>query len=144
MELILDTEPWTEDGYNAAGEDMGGVNFIPLSSDAGDANVEPILWWHPFPQWVGDHLSYFHNPRGNIMNNNLELACFIAQNNILAQFANVTGQTVHNCYNNIAAVYWQCKGAKTTLGPAAFLLWLQGYISNFTAMFHFPIIYRIL
>ena len=78
-----------------------------------------------------DRLSSFQNLRSNITNSNLELAGSIAQHDILAQFANVTDQTVHNCYNNIVAVYWQHKGATTTLGPAAFLLRLQGLYQRF-------------
>ena len=129
--MIPDSEPWTECACNAAGEGMGGVHFIPLSSNLGDTDVEPILWQHPFPQWVRDHLSSFHNPHGNITNSNLELAGYIAQHDTLAQFANVTDRTVHNCYGNIAAAYWQRKGATTALGPAAFLLQLQGLHQRF-------------
>ena len=110
---------------------MGGVNFVPLSSNEGVTNVEPILWRHPFPQRVWDRLSSLCNPRGNITNRNLELAGSIAQHDILAQVADLTNRTIHNCYNNIAAVYWQRKGATTTLGPAAFLLQLQGLHQRF-------------
>ena len=125
VELIWDNGPRTEVSCDAAGDGMGIVHFIPITSDAGDNNIEPILWRHPFPQWVWYQLSSFQNPSGNITNSNLELAASIAQNDILAQFADVTDQTVHNCYNNIAAVYWQHKGETTTLGPEAFLLRLQ-------------------
>ena len=131
MELILDAKPWTEGACDVAGDGMGGVNFIPIPSDAGKADVKPILWRHPFLQWVQDQLSLFQNPRRDITNSNLELAGSIAQYDILAQFTDVTDQTVHNCYNNIAAVYWQHKGATTTLGPVAFLLWLQGLHQRF-------------
>jgi len=40
-------------------------------------------------------------------------------------------KTTHNCYDNIAAVYWQRKGAATTLGPTAFLLRLQALHQRF-------------
>ena len=73
----------------------------------------------------------FSNPDGDINNSDLELAGSIAQNDILAQAADVTEKTTHNCYDNVAAVYWQRKGATTTLGPAAFLLRLQAFHQRF-------------
>ena len=125
-ELVPDLEPRTEGVCDAAGAGMGGVHFIPLSDDSGDNNVIPILWRHPFPQWVRDQLSSFENQTGPITNSDLDLAGSISQNDILAQFADVTERTTHNCYDNIATVFWQRKGATTTLGPAAYLLRLQG------------------
>ena len=59
-------------------------------------------------------------------NRDLKLAGSIVQNDVLTQYANVAERTTHNCYDNIPAVYWQRKGATTTIGPAAYLLWLQG------------------
>ena len=67
----------------------------------------------------------FSNPTGTITNSDLELAGSIPHNDILAQAADVREKTTHNSYDNIAAVFWQQKGATTTLGPAAFLLRLQ-------------------
>ena len=65
------------------------------------------------------------NPKGSIANSDLELAGSIAHNDVLAQAADAREKTTHNSYDNIAAVFWQRKGATTTLGPAAFLLCLQ-------------------
>jgi hypothetical protein len=110
---------------------MGGVHFIPLSDDAGDDNVLPVLWREPFPQWVRDQLSCWKNPTGPITNSDLELAGSIAHNDVLAQVADVAERTTHNCYDNIATVYWQRKGATTTIGPAAYLLRLQGLHQRF-------------
>ena len=72
-----------------------------------------------------DPASSFANPKGSITNSDLELAGSIAHNDVLAQAADVREKTTHNSYDNIAAVFWQRKGATTTLGPAAFLLRLQ-------------------
>ena len=124
-ELIPDREPRTEGACDAAGSGMGGVHFIPLSDDAGDDNVLPVLWREPFPQWVRDQLACWENPTGPITNSDLELAGSIAHNDVLAQVADVAERTTHNCYDNIATVYWQRKGATTTIGPAAYLLRLQ-------------------
>ena len=72
-----------------------------------------------------DRLVSFDNPTGDISNSDLELTGSITHHDIFAQFADVAERTIHNCYDNIAAVYWQRKGATTTLEPAAFLLRLQ-------------------
>ena len=130
-ELVPDEEPRTEGSCDAAGDGMGGVHFIPISDCAGDDDIAPILWRHPFPQWVRDQLSSFKNPTGPITNSDLELAGSIAHNDILAQSADVTERTTHNCYDNIPTVFWQRKGATTTLGPAAYLLRLQGFHQRF-------------
>jgi len=130
-ELIPDREPRTEGACDAASAGMGGVHFIPASHDARDDDIVPILWRCRFPPWVQSRLASFANPRGTVTNSDLELAGSIAHNDVLAQFANVTERTTHNCYDNIAAVYWQRKGATTTLGPAAFLLRLQGLHQRF-------------
>lgn len=84
-ELILNAKPQTEDACDAAGKGMGGVHFIPLMSAAGNNDFQPILSWHPFPQWVRDRLSSFQNLRGDITNSDLELAGSISQHDVLAQ-----------------------------------------------------------
>jgi hypothetical protein len=76
-------------------------------------------------------LSSFKNLNGDITNSDLELAGSIAQNDILAQAVDVCERTTHNSYDNIAAVFWQRKGATTTLGPAAYLLRLQAFHQRF-------------
>ena len=43
----------------------------------------------------------------------------------IAQAADMREKTTHNSYDNITALFWQRKGATTTLGLAAFLLRLQ-------------------
>ena len=126
-ELIPDRLPHTEGACDAAGIGMGGVHFVPLR----DGSEVPLLWRSPFPQWVRDRLVSFSNPSGDINNSDLELAGSIAHNDILAQTADITEKTTHNCYDNTAAVYWQRKGAATTLGPAAFLLRLQAFHQRF-------------
>ena len=67
----------------------------------------------------------FSNPDGTINNSNFELAGLGAHNDILAMATEVEDQTIHNVYDNMAAVFWQQKGAVTTTGPPAYLLHLQ-------------------
>ena len=126
-ELIPDPLPHTEGACDAAGVGMGGIHFVP----GDDGSITPLLWRQQFPSWIQNRLVSFSNPDGDINNSDLELAGSIAQNDILAQAADVTKKTTHNCYDNVAAVYWQRKGATTTLGPAAFLLRLQAFHQRF-------------
>ena len=120
-ELIPDPLPSTLGACDAAGTGMGGVHFVPDEH----GNIVPLLWRQPFPPWVRDRLVSFKNPDGDITNSDLELAGSIAQHDILAQAADIAERTIHNSYDNTAAVYWQRKGSTTTTGPAAFLLRLQ-------------------
>ena len=96
-ELIPDQSPRTEGGCDAAGAGMGGVHFIPTIPEATKDDVIPILWRHRFPNWVRSQLSSFENPHGPITNSDLELAGSVAHNDILAQIADVTETTTHNC-----------------------------------------------
>ena len=126
-DLVPDAIPATVGACDAAGAGMGGVHFVPTD----DGRIIPLLWRQPFPQWVRDRLVSFKNPDGDVSNSDLELAGSIAQHDILAQHADVREKTIHNCYDNIAAVYWQRKGATTTVGPAAYLLRLQALHQRF-------------
>lgn len=120
-ELVPDSFPATLGACDAAGTGMGGIHFIPDANGA----VTPILWRAQFPLWVQRRLVSFDNPTGDITNSDLELAGSVAHNDVLAQFADVAERTVHSSYDNMAAVFWQRKGATTTTGPAAYLLRLQ-------------------
>ena len=76
---------------------------------------------------LGFHINWclFFNPGGTINNSKLELAGSMAHNDILVMTAEAGERTIHNAYNNKAAVFWQPKGAATTTGPPAYLLHLQ-------------------
>lgn len=119
-ELISDREPSTNDACDTAATGMGGVCFVATV----DSEI-PLLQRQLLPDWVRTQLSSIKKPNGRITNSNLELVGSIAHNNILAQVANITEKTTHNSYYNIAAVFWQRKGATTTVGPVAFLLCFQ-------------------
>ena len=125
-ELIPDREPATNGACDAAAIGMGGVHFVPTEN-----SEIPLLWRERFPKWIRNRLSSFTNPKGDVTNSDLELAGSIAQNDILAQAADVCEQTIHNSYDNIATVFWQRKGATTTIGPAAYLLRLQALHQRF-------------
>ena len=100
-ELVPDVYPATLGACDAAGEGMGGVHFVPDES----GNVIPILWRRQFPEWISNRLVSFSNPDGDITNSDLELAGSVAQNDVLAQFADVTERTIHNSHDNTATVF---------------------------------------
>ena len=87
--------------------------------------IVPLLWRAEFPQWVQYRLVSFKNPDGDINNSDLELAASIGQYDVVAQAADVAERTIHNSYDNDAAVYWQRKASTTILGKPAYLLRLQ-------------------
>ena len=64
---------------------MGGIHFIP-----GEDGFTPLLWRQKFPSWIQNRLVSFSNPNGDINNIDLELSGSFAQNDILAQAADVT------------------------------------------------------
>ena len=77
--------------------------------------------------WIQRQLVSFSNPNGTINNSDLELTGSVARNDILTMAAEVEEQTIHNVYDNTAAVFWQRKGAATTTSPPAYLLRLQAF-----------------
>jgi len=100
-ELLPGSIPATLGACDAAGTGMGGVHFVPDTT----GKVLPILWRNPFPQWVQDRR--FHMTTAGY--------------DILAQFADIVKHTIHNSYDNTAAVFWQPKRSTTAVGPAAYL-----------------------
>ena len=125
-EIISDHHPAINGAYDAATSGMGCVHFVPT-----DTKKIPLLWQQRFPDWICQELCLFANPKGFITNSDLKLAGSIVNNDILAQAANVCEKTIYISYDNITAVFWQRKGATTTLGLAAFLLRLQALHQRF-------------
>ena len=125
-EIISDHYPAINSACDVAASGIGGVHFVPT-----DTKETPLLWQQRFPDWICQDLCLFVNPKGSITNSKLKLAGSIAHNDILAQAANVREKTTHNSYDNITAIFWQRKGATTTLGQAAFLFRLQALHQQF-------------
>ena len=103
-ELIPNRNPATNGACDVASAGMGSVHFVPT-----DILEIPILLRQQFPGWIWQHLSSYTIQNWSITNSDLELAGSIAQNNILAQVADVREKTTHNSYDNITAVFWQQK-----------------------------------
>jgi len=106
---VTPMHPVTRGACDASGEGMGGVHFIPTKD-----RIVPMLWRAKFPKNVTAPLVSYNNTRGTINNGDLELAGSIAHADVLCQTADVAECTIHNCYDNTAAVHWQCKGSTTT------------------------------
>eukprot|EP00536_Pseudo-nitzschia_multiseries_P005462 jgi/Psemu1/12617/gm1.12617_g len=100
----------------------------PIPVTLGACNV-PKTAMGQFPQSVQNWLVSFDNPQWDINNSSLELTGSIAWNGILAMVVDITEQTAHSPYDNTATMYWQQKGATTTISPATYLLKLQGTTS---------------
>ena len=108
---------------------MGGFHCVLT-----DTTEIPLLWRQKFPGSICTQLSSFKNKNCIITKSDLELAASVAQNDILAQAANVIKKLTPNSYDNITADLWQRKGATATVGPVAFLLHLQALHQHF---FHY-------
>ena len=128
---LVPSNPALLGACNTAGTGMGGVAFIPSSNPIDDDDVVPILWRKPFPIKIEKKLVSFSNPTGSITNSDLELCGNIAHHNVIAQFADISERTIATLSDNIANVYWLCKGSTTTTGPAAYLLCLQAHHQRF-------------
>eukprot|EP00536_Pseudo-nitzschia_multiseries_P017059 jgi/Psemu1/49138/gm1.49138_g len=86
--------------------------FLASSMGACDVLGTGMVGIHSsFPRWVPNQLVSFDNPNGTINNSDLELAGPIAHND--------------KDHPQLAAVYWQRKGADMTMAPASYLLGLQ-------------------
>jgi hypothetical protein len=117
-EIILKTKPDTLGAQDAAATGMSGVHFVPRL----DGTVQPMLWRCPFPSAVQKRLVSYDNPQGDINNSELELAASVAHHDVLAQSFDVREATVHNSSDNVATVWWQRKGATSSIGLTARLL----------------------
>ena len=65
------------------------------------------------------------NPDGSINNSELELAGYIAGNDVVARERDVAEVTTASGTDNTASLAWSTKGAVSATGPAAYLLRLQ-------------------
>ena len=113
---IVDTIPVAYGTADASGLGMGGVWLSP------DPDFLPFIWRSPFPPKVQAQLWTDSNPTGTITNSDLELASQIAAQDILLQHCDCREHTISVFTDNMSARAWQRKGARATLGPAAYLL----------------------
>ena len=120
-ELIPDPVPVTTGACDAAGTGMGGYTLRPLSwrlhhitpLATAVSSIDSAPIGVHFQSW-----RHYHNSA-------LEFVGLVAYENILAMAAKVGEQTIYHAYDNTAAVFWQRKGAATTMDPPVYLLRLQ-------------------
>jgi hypothetical protein len=98
---------------------MGGVWL------GNSTTVQPTLWQQAFPPEITTFLVTYKKPHGTISNLDLELAGYVAHNNVLASLANIESVTIASYTDNTPALYWTKKGSTSTSIPAAYLLRLQ-------------------
>jgi hypothetical protein len=97
---------------------MGVVYVVPQQ----DGSILPLMWRSPFTYEIQTRLVTFENPGGDINNSELDLAASVAQHEILAQQFDVREATIHNSSENVATVWWQHKGATSSIGPTVGLI----------------------
>jgi hypothetical protein len=124
-ELVPEPAPFILGATDACAKGMGGVFYLPHGT-----HYTPCLWRQPFPEEVQRQVISWSNPHGTITNSDLELAATMAQLDIIAQHAPVSGRTLHTLTDNTPALHWQRKGSTTTTGPAAYLLRLAAILQR--------------
>jgi len=85
----------------------------------------PLLWWMAFPKSITKQLMSTANHHGSLTNLDLKLTGSLLHLDAATQNYDVHKQTLLSKTDNMATLYWQCKGAATTM--AAYLLWLQAW-----------------
>jgi hypothetical protein len=78
-----------------------------------------------FPSFDPLMLGHLRKPRGGIKHNKLELTASVAQHDVLAQEFDARETTMQKLSDNAATVWWQRKGATSSIGPMVGLLRLQ-------------------
>ena len=84
-----------------------------------------LLWRHRFPPDIVEALVSFENPKGAINNSELELAGYVAHQDVLTQHRDIAETTTATGTDNLASLGWSSRGAVSAEGPAAYLLRLS-------------------
>ena len=85
----------------------------------------PVVWRMPFPDSVRTQLVSFKNPKGEINNSDLKLAGSLVHHADVVDTYDVRERTLASYADNTPTVYWQRKGALTSVTAPANLLRLQ-------------------
>jgi hypothetical protein len=75
-----------------------------------------------FPKDIQDCLVSHCNPHGDITNSDLKLAGAILHHACATECFNIWKRTILSQTDNLATLFWSCKGSVTTTIPAAALL----------------------
>jgi len=111
---VLATQPGLDPTH-----DQGNTHYHPRSQPS------PLLWWMTFPKLITKQLVSTANPHGSLTNSDLELVGSLLHLDAAALNFDVHEQTLLSKTDNMATLYWQCKGAATTTVALAYLFWLQ-------------------
>ena len=89
------------------------------------ASHPPIVYRMPFPPEIRKQLVSFDNPGGKINNSELELVGSLLHHDAVVQNFDVRERTLASHADNTPTIYWQRKGAVTSVSAPARLLRLQ-------------------
>jgi len=99
--------------HDASGLGAGGVWFPGYLIPRGATGNAPILWQIQWPKDITDNLVIFANPLGNITNSDLELAGGLLHLDVVARSFDTRERTILSKTDNLATLFWQCKGSAT-------------------------------
>ena len=113
--------------HDASGQGAGGVWFPSASVTCRNTDTsQPILWRAPWPEDIVNNLVSDDNPTGTINNSDLELAGGLLQLDAATQNFDVRERTILSRTDNLATLFWQCKGSVSSNKAHAYLLRLFG------------------
>ena len=85
----------------------------------------PIVYRMPFPPEIRKELVSYDNPKGEINNSDLELAGSLLHHEAIVHHFDVRERTTASYADNTPTIFWQRKGAVTSISAPARLLRLQ-------------------
>ena len=130
---VVPLQPVADGHHDASGAGAGGVWWPAAGATARGkcSPSRPVLWRHPWPQWVRDALVSSTNPQGTITNSDLELAGGLMHLDCAAQSFDIRERTVLSRGDNLNTTFWERKGNTTTDSVPAYLLRLFGIHQRF-------------
>ena len=110
--------PWT-----MITDDVKTAPNADLAPSSGEHHS--IVYRTPFPPEIRQQLVSFQNPTGEVNNSDLELAGSLLHHEAIVQNFDVRERTLASYADNTPTVYWQRKGAVTSVSAPPRLLRLQ-------------------
>lgn len=102
-----------------------GARTTPPATRRPPPQLPPTLWRFKFPPEITSQLVSWSNPEDSINNSDLELASVLGHNIVLLQLTDLREITTATGTDNVVAHSWSSKQARSSTGPASYLLRLQ-------------------
>jgi len=100
-------------------------NRTASKADPALPHHHPIVYRMPFPPEIRKELVSYDNPKGEINNSDLELAGSLLHHEAIVHHFDVRERTTASYADNTPTIFWQRKGAVTSISASARLLRLQ-------------------